>query len=947
VAKRQTHQLEGLAGAIPWGFESPLPHHPFIQSGYGDFDRADRTSESSFPAYNHYPLALTPGTRLGVYEITAPIGKGGMGEVYQAADTNLKRQVAIKVLPASVAGDAERLARFQREAEVLAALNHPNIAAIYGLERTPDVTALVMELVEGDDLSQRIARGPVPLDEALSVAKQIADALEAAHEQGIIHRDLKPANIKVRADGTVKVLDFGLAKATTPASDSSLNPSMSPTIMTPALMSNLGVILGTAAYMAPEQARGKAVDKRADIWAFGAVLFEMLTGRRAFDGEDISITLANVLKEDVQWHALPADVPAPVRRLLRRCLQKDPKKRLSAIADARLELEDAASNTGETPGSPIVPPDTASPWARALPWVVAAFAAIAAGLLGVNYLRQPAPERAIVRTIIPPPEQAAFDFDNTVGPAVLSPDGRSVAFSARSADGRVELWVRPLDNADARPIAGTDDASFPFWSPNSRSVGYYSSSRGRLERVDLTGGAPIVIARAGFVRGANWGRDNTVLFSASDVCDCIMATSISGGDSKVVVTSGNPRSPWMLPDGRHFLYQSLRSGQIRVASRDGKVDNVVTEATSNAIFADGYLLFMRDDTLIAQSFDLSTLALTGSPAAVAHGVHSLLGEGRGVFSASETGLLLYQNGASGSATSLAWFDGAGKRLDSVGDMGAARNVRLSPDGRLVEIALADVEGHIDLWTIDLATRARRRITFSREPNRVSPFAVWAPDGRALAYATTRDSKYAVAQSPVTGGAEQVLFTLSADPAGHFGFLRVTAWTNDGTTLCYSGENGGGLWTLALAAGPSGARTPAPLVIDPDRAQNARLSPSQRWVAYQAALGSGTVPGIFVETFPGGGARQQVAARGTLPVWSTDGRSFYYADDNMLTVVDVTEAEGTLRFGTPRRVMPVIVGRGFSYDVAKDGRILALTTSELRSARPLTLVQNWTNAIKDR
>jgi len=377
------------------------------------------------------------------------------------------------------------------------------------------------------------------------------------------------------------------------------------------------------------------------------------------------------------------------------------------------------------------------------------------------------------------------------------------------------------------------------------------------------------------------------------------------------------------------------------------VDNVITEATSNAIFADGYLLFMRDDTLIAQSFDLSTLALTGSPAAVAHGVHSLLGEGRGVFSASETGLLLYQDGASGSATSLVWFDGAGKRLTSVGDMGTARNVRLSPDGRLVEIALADVEGHIDLWTIDLATSARRRITFLHEPDHVGPFAVWAPDGRALAYAVSRDGKYAVAQSPVTGGAEQILFTLPADPAGHVGFPRVTAWTNDGATLCYSGEHGGGVWTLALAAGPNGARTTAPVVTDPDRAQNARLSPSQRWVAYQATLGSGTVSGVFVEAFPGGGARQQVAARGTLPVWSTDGRSFYYADDNMLTVVDVTEAEGTLRFGTPRRVMPVIVGRGFSYDLAKDGRILALTTSELRAARPLTLVQNWTTAVKDR
>jgi Tol biopolymer transport system component len=892
-------------------------------------------------------LALSPGTRLGAYEVTAQIGVGGMGEVYRATDCNLKRSVAIKVMPASVAGDADRLARFQREAEVLAALNHPNIAAIYGLEKIVDVTALVMELVEGEDLSQRLARGAIPLDEALAIAAQVADALEAAHEQGIIHRDLKPANIKVRAEGTVKVLDFGLAKATAPAADPSLSPSMSPTMLSPALMSGVGVILGTAAYMAPEQARGKAVDRRADIWAFGAVLFEMLTGERAFDGEDISITLANVLKQDVRWDALPADVPTPIRRLLRRCLQKDPKKRLSAIGDARLDLEDAASNAADAPGSPTAAPGAASSRARALPWAVAAVAAMAAGFLGVTDLRQPASERAIVRTMIPPPEHAAFDFDNTVGPAVLSPNGRSVAFSARSADGRVQLWVRPLDAADARPIAGTDDASFPFWSSDSRSVGYFSSGRGRLERVDLAGGTPVVIARAGFVRGANWASDNTVLFDATDVCECIMEVSIAGGDPKPLVTRGNPRSPWMLPDGRHFLYHALKTRQIRVASRDGTSDKVVTDTTSNAIFSDGRLLFMRDDTLLAQPFDLSTLALTGAPVAAARGVHILLGDGRGVFSASETGSLLYQDGASDSATSLAWFDDTGKRLGVVGDMGAARNVRLSPDGRMVQIGLSDEEGHLDLWMIDLATRARRRVTFSREPDRVSPFAVWAPDGSALSYAIMRDGKYAVARSPVAGGAEHVLLTLPTDPTGRFDFPRVTAWTNDGATIFYSGDSGGGIWTLALSPGPTGARTTSLLVKDPDRAQNARLSPSQRWVAYQAALGSATVQGIFVEVFPGGGTRQQVAARGTLPVWSPDGKSFYYADDSTLTVVDVTEAEGTVRFGPPRRIMPIIVGRGFSYDVAKDGRILALTTSDLRAARPLTLVQNWTNAIKDR
>ena len=453
-------------------------------------------------------MSLAPGTRIGVYEIPAQIGAGGMGEVYRATDTKLKRPVAIKVLPASLAADRDRLARFQREAEVLASLNHPNIAQIHGLEETgpstgsgqAGITALVMELVEGDDLSQRVARGAIPIDEALPIAKQIAEALEAAHEQGIIHRDLKPANIKVRADGTVKVLDFGLAKAMDP-SPASATADNAATITSPAQMTGVGVILGTAAYMAPEQAKGRPVDRRADIWAFGAVLFEMLTGQRVFAGEGVSDTLANVLKTDPAWERLPADVPARIRQVLRSCLQRDAKQRLGDMQSVRLALEGAF----ETAASPATPTPTASsrgrlPRMAALAVIAALVAALAVPAL--RHLREAPPP-------VPPEMRVEITTPLTDAPLqfALSPDGRSLVFVASGA-GAPRLWLRPLDDTEARPLAGTEGATFPFWSPDSRAIGFFAG--GRLLRLDVGGGAPQVLANAtGSNFGASWSADGS------------------------------------------------------------------------------------------------------------------------------------------------------------------------------------------------------------------------------------------------------------------------------------------------------------------------------------------------------------------------------------------------------------------------------------------------------
>ena len=486
-------------------------------------------------------MPLTPGTRIGVYQIAAQIGVGGMGEVYQATDTNLKRQVAIKVLPESLALDPERLARFQREAEVLASLNHPNIAIIHGLEQAGDVHALVMELVEGDDLSQRIERGAIPIDEALPIAKQIAEALEAAHEQGIIHRDLKPANVKVRPDGTVKVLDFGLAKALEPTSAMSPRMSQAPTITTPA-MTQAGMILGTAAYMSPEQARGRTVDRRSDVWAFGAVLFEMLTGQRAFGGDDVSEVLSRVLQREPEWTALPSGLPPTLVVYLKRCLHKDLKQRISDIHDVRLALEGAFETAAPQATS-------AAPRGR-LAWM--AFAAAVLGMIAlaipaVRYLRETPPLETHTEIVTPATDQP--------GHFALSPDGRQIVFVA-SGDGASRLWVRSLGTTTAQPLAGTDGATFPFWSPDGRSVGFFAG--GALKRVDLGGGAPQTLAPAPTsFRGGTWNAESVIVFAPSNGGP-LMRVAATGGPVTAVTTVGPQQYahflPFFLADGRRFVF---------------------------------------------------------------------------------------------------------------------------------------------------------------------------------------------------------------------------------------------------------------------------------------------------------------------------------------------------------------------------------------------------------
>jgi eukaryotic-like serine/threonine-protein kinase len=638
-------------------------------------------------------VALTAGTRFGPYEIAAQIGVGGMGEVYRATDTNLGRQVAIKVLPEAFAQEAERLARFEREAKMLASLSHPNIAIIHGLEKAEGVRALVMELVDGPTLADRIAQGPIPLADARAIAKQIAEALEAAHEQGIIHRDLKPANIKVRDDGTVKVLDFGLAKALDPA-PSTIDASQSSTITSPA-MTRMGVILGTAAYMSPEQARGKAVDKRADIWAFGCLLYEMLTGRVAFSAETISDTIAVALGRAPDWSRLPESTPPNIRRLLERCLEKDPKRRLRDIGDARMELDDALTVERASPPRTFGDaPHVERPWrtlALAGWMIVLAFVTLTAAVTVWRAFRPEAPAAELRVELTTPPTRDPVSL-------AIAPDGRAVAFVATS-DGQSQLWLRSLDSPTSQPWAGTDAATFPFWSPDSRSIGFFAD--GKLRRMDSDGGSATILANAPLGQGGAWNRDGTILFAPAPASP-LLQISATGGEPTAVTTI-DPQQvghsfPQFLPDGRHFLYyvEGVTDARgVYVGELRGNETKRLLDADAAAVYAPpGHLLFVRQLTLLAQAFDPVKLAVTGRPFPV--GEHVAVQRAALGLSVSRDGHIVYRTGSASGEGEYVWFDRFGKELGRLGSPpGSARAVpSFAPNGRTV--ALHTVSGNADI-----------------------------------------------------------------------------------------------------------------------------------------------------------------------------------------------------------------------------------------------------------
>jgi Tol biopolymer transport system component/predicted Ser/Thr protein kinase len=748
-------------------------------------------------------------TSIAHYRITAKLGEGGgMGEVWRATDTKLGREVAIKVLPDRFAADPDRTGRFHREAQVLASLNHPNIAAIYGVEER----TIVMELVEGDTLAELMARGPVPVAEALPMARQIAEALEAAHEKGIVHRDLKPANVKVTPAGAIKVLDFGLAMAVSSAGSAAGGPAdlnTSPTLTVRATQA--GMIMGTAAYMSPEQARGMAVDKRSDIWAFGVLLYELLTGRAMFAGETISDTLAAVLRADIDLTALPPETPAAIRRLLRRCLERDRKRRLPDIADARLEIDEALSGALESPASAVAPQTRA-----AFRWwnVAVALVALAGLALAVVHFRETPPQPAAVRFQIPAPEKASF---GSTGLA-LSPDGRQLAFIASGADGRTMLWVRPLDSVAAHALPGTEGADvLPFWSPDSRSIGFLV--QGKVKRIEAAGGPPQTLAEVpGIVTGGSWSRDGVVIFGTPT--GGLFRVPQAGGVATRATTADERHGelghlyPWFLPDGRHFLYVlSARNPDavgIYLATLEGAERKRLAATNQGGAYAppaagsqNGHLLFLRAGTLMALPLDARRFEPAGEPFPVAEQVGSR--RGTGFFSVSANGVLAYRNGAGGTSQ-LAWFDRQGKSLGALGPPGNyASGPTLSPDGNRVAVDQMDTVGNREVWVLDVARGVPTRFTLNSLQD-ISP--AWSADGTRLAFASIRGAAGTdgIYQNDFSGTGKEELLLPSGMP------MVPNDWSPDGRYLLYSAlsqKTGSDLWVLPAAAGTPPGSKPVP------------------------------------------------------------------------------------------------------------------------------------------
>jgi serine/threonine protein kinase/Tol biopolymer transport system component len=900
-------------------------------------------------------MALTSGTRLGAYEILSAIGAGGMGEVYRARDTKLGRDVAIKVLPEAFAHDADRLSRFQREAKMLASLNHPNIATIHGLEQSGGTSYLVMELVSGDTLQERVKRdGPLPIDEALAIAKQIAEALEAAHEKGIIHRDLKPANVKLTPEGKVKVLDFGLAKAF--AGDSANDdPSNSPTLSAAATMQ--GTILGTAAYMSPEQARAKAVDKRTDIWAFGCVLYELLAGRQAFQGETTTEILAAVLRGEPDWQALPETTPLSIRVLLRRCLQKEMNKRARDAGDARIEIEDALT-APTTLGATSAFPGTKD-WRQFLPWASGLVLSVVVGVAIWNL--KPSLPQPVTRAVINlPPGQQLAGLEN--GPAVaLSPDGAHLAYVARQG-GTQQIYLRAMDSLDARPIRETEGGFNPFFSPDGQWVGFFAG--GKLKKVSVNGGAALNLADVAVHDGASWDNQGTIIFPAS-ANGVIQQMSDSGGPAQPLTRfergSLSHRWPEFLPGGKAVLFAAgptaitFTNAQVAVQTvGTGQQRNLIQGGMPRYALS-GHLVYAQKGSLMAMPFDPQQLTVTGAAVPVVEGVLQSPVTGAAQYSISATGSLVYVPGGVQSAQlTLVWVNRNGAEQPLAAPVHAYVFPRLSPDGRRVAMGITESESQI--WLYDLSRETLSRFTFEGNYN---PVPVWTPDGKRIAFESNKE------------GVPNVFWQL-ADGSG--GLERLTTSQNiqaphsfspDGQLLVFNEVNpatGQDIWVLRMgdpslgsgqapSVGPGQGRKALPFLRTPFNEANPRFSPDGRWLAYISDE-SGRFE-IYVQPYPGPGGKWQISTDGgTEPMWNPAGRELFYRSGDKMMAVDISTQSG-FTAGKPRMLFEgryelasVPVG---NYDVSSDGQrfLMLKPVEQQQAATQINVVVNWFEELKRR
>ncbi|MGH9255514.1 MAG: protein kinase domain-containing protein [Vicinamibacterales bacterium] len=889
-------------------------------------------------------MALASGTRLGPYAITTPLGAGGMGEVYKATDTRLDRTVAVKVLPEHVASDPELKQRFEREAKTLAALSHPHICPVFDVGSQDGIAFLVMEYLEGETLEQRLKKGALPIDQALPIGIQVVDALAAAHRAGIVHRDLKPGNVML-TKSSAKLLDFGLAKTGAHAIAGSL--SMLPT--TPPGLTAQGTILGTFQYMAPEQLEGKEADARADLFAFGALLYEMLTGKKAFEGKSHASLISAILKDEPPPISQAQPLAPPLLdRVVKKCLAKDPEARWHSAHD----LHDELIWIGEVPSHvALAAPAVRRGSRERFAWIVAALSLVIIAALVVPatlYVRRAAPEPVVTRLdVVTPATSDAFSF-------ALSADGRKLVFVANGEKGSL-LWVRSLDQVTAQPLAGTEGASLPFWAPDGGAVGFFAD--GKLKRIDFAGGAPQILTDAPQGRGGTWGRDGVIVFAPSSTGG-LMSVVATGG-TPVPVTSlaagqGSHRWPQFLPDGRRFLFLmflgEVETHGVYVASLDDAEPTLVLAAETAAAYArPGYLLRVSQGVLVAQSFDETRATLVGEPVPLAQAVGENDGTARSAFSVSATGVLAHRAGA-GGPRQLVWVDRLGKMQVGVGvsDENAPANLALASDGQRVAVQRT-VQGNLDVWLMDIGRNVTSRFTFDGASD-TRP--VWSPDGRQVAFASSRKGRNGdLFVKPASGAADEQPLLLNAQDKAP------VDWSPDGRVLLFAAQDpktASDLWALPLTAD----RKPFPVVQTGFDEIEGQFSPDGRWLAY-ASNESGRYE-IYVRPFADDGGKWQVSTGGgTQPRWRPDGEElFYIAPDNRMMAVPLgLAADGrSVEAGAPAALFPtrlvtganVAVG-GFNaraqYAVARDGRFLMTVTADDAVASPITIVQNWDAALK--
>ncbi len=899
-------------------------------------------------------MPLTSGTKLGPYEIQSPLGAGGMGEVYRALDTRLDRTVAVKVLVSHLSSSPELKQRMEREARAISSLNHPHICHLYDIGSQDGTDYLVMEFLEGETLSDRLRKGAMPLNEILKIGIAIAEALAVAHRQGIVHRDLKPGNIML-TQGGAKLMDFGLAKplgvqntgvssGTVPSFTAAATLS-GPSPLTP--LTTAGSIVGTIQYMSPEQIEGKEADARSDIFAFGAVLYEMAAGKRPFAGKSQISLASSILENDPEpISAIKPQTPPAFEHVVATCLQKNPEERFQTAHDVKLELQWIASDRSSSVGSaaPALLPSPSRNRER-LGWAAAIVAAIVLGAAAAMLFYRPAQSAVSIRTVINPPEKTTLNLTgDAAGPPVLSPDGTAIAFAATSADGKSALWVRPMNSLDARAVPGTEGATFPFWSPDSRSVGFFADSK--LKTIDLNGGSAQAIAPAQLGRGGSWGPGGVILFAPSPVAS-LMTVSASGG-TPVQVTKIDDRNqytshrwPFFLPDGKHFLYLAIHhdpsksaNDTLYYASLDGRENRELFRSQSNAVYASGFLLFARGDQLMAQPFDPASGKLSDEPRSIAKGIMNDVNSWHMDASASGNGLLVFGSGGTADLQ-LVWLDREGKQISTIADkLTNLQYAVISPQGD--RAALQIDTGQNDIWVLDFARGIRTRLTFGPSAN---TYAAWSPDGKWIAYTSARNDHFTIYRKPTDGsGAEELLLTDAP-------MCIVEDWSRDGKYLFYSrgySQNDRQIWALPLAAPAEGERKPS-LVIP--HGSQAHLSPDGHWLAYTSDESGGIE--VYVVAFGGGQGKWQVSSNGgARPHWGKDGKELFYMDPSYdIFAVPVKDAGGALQFGAAQALVTKWSAPQVFYDVSPDGKKIFLDRVAQQVSQSVTVVTNFTADLK--